>query len=344
MKAFRSATSAMATVGIAGIALALTSTANLADDFYNGKTVKFVVGFSPGGGYDTYARALVRHIGKHIPGNPTVIVQNMPGAGSLKSIRYLDTGGATDGTVINSFNNGMLIQAMTEPEKVQLKFTDYQFIGSTTRDFRVCYVWHATGIKSVKEMMRPDGKQFILGGTGKGTASFVNGAVLDNVVGVNVKHVLGFPGSAEVRISVERGETTGDCGTYSSIRPRNWVTEKKIIPFVQFSKDKSDDMPDGIPYAGDLVTDQKKKDLIDFMLAPNDIGKPYIVSNKVPLERVKTLRTAFNATMKDKDFVADANKLELPITPLTGELCEQIVKKIYATPDDIVKAAIKAVE
>ncbi|MFM1816033.1 MAG: hypothetical protein RLZ98_2728 [Pseudomonadota bacterium] len=342
MKMLRSTASVIALAGIVGAGLSLSSVESHANDFYNGKTVRLIVGFSPGGGYDTYARALARQYGKHIPGNPSVIVQNMPGAGSVKSIQYIDVGAPTDGTVINSFNNGVLIESLTNPAKVKVKLNNYHYIGSTTRDFRVCYAWHATGIKSVKEIMG-GGKQFIIGGTSKGASSYLNAALLGNVIGVNVKHVLGFPGSAEVRIAVERGETSGDCGSYSSI-PDDWIKNNKIVPLVQFSKEKSDDMPAGIPYAGDLVDDQKKKEIIEFVLAPNDIGKPYIVSKKVPMDRVKILREAFNATMKDPEFLAHAKKLTLPITPFTGEQAVQVVAKIYSATPETIKAAIKAVD
>lgn len=327
--------------GLAGAIAAINAPVAVAEDFFAGKTVKIVVGFSPGGGYDTYARALARSYGAHIPGKPSVIVQNMPGAASLKSVLYLDMGAPQDGTVINTFNNGVILESMTTPEKVKVRFNDFHWIGSTTRDFRVCYAWHTTGIKSIKEVM--GSKEFILGGTSKGATSYINGAIMKNLLGVNVKHVLGFQGSNEVRIAVERGETTGDCGSWSSL-PVDWRRDKKIISLVQFSKERSDDMPAGIPYAGDLVDDPKKKALVDFMLATNDLGKPYIMSKKVPIDRVKILREAFDKTMKDADFLANAKKLTLPITPINGEESEKIVAMIYAATPEMVQAAIKAVE
>lgn len=336
----RSAGAAKLSVAVA--ALTMSSAATMAqDDFFSGKTVKIVVGFSPGGGYDTYARALARDIGKYIPGKPAVIVQNMPGAASLKSVLYLDMGAPQDGTVINTFNNGVILESMTNPDKVKIKFTDVRFIGSTTRDFRVCYAWHTQGIKSIKDVQ--GSRQFILGGTSKGATAYINGAIMGNLLGVNIKHVLGFQGSNEQRIAVERGETTGDCGSWSSI-PDDWKRDKKIVPLVQFSTERSEDMPAGIPYAGDIVSDPKNKALVDFMLATNDLGKPYIVSKLVPADRLATLRKAFDDTMKDAEFLANAKKLNLPVTPVNGEESEKIVQKIYSATPEMVAAAIKAVE
>ena len=334
-------TAAVTASALSLLLVGASSTLAATPDFYKGKTVRIVVGFSSGGGYDTYARTLARHILKHIPGKPRVIVQNMPGAASLKSILYLDAGAQKDGTVIASFNHGVILESMTNPKKVKVKLNNYHYIGSTTRDFRICYAWHKSGITSLGDVMGK--RQFILGGTSKGASSYINGAILKNVIGVNVKHVLGYPGSAEQRISVERGELSGDCGSWSSI-PDNWIKNKKIIPIVQFSKDRSEDMPEGIPYAVDLVKDPKKKALLEFMIASNDIGKPYILSKKVPIDRVRILRAAFDATMKDKDFLASAGKLGLPITPVGGAEVEKIVAKIYQTPPLLVQAAIKAAD
>jgi len=312
-----------------------------ADDFYKGKTVTIVVGFSPGGGYDTYARTLARHIGNHIPGNPTVIVQNMPGAGSLTAVRHLDATAPKDGTVITAFNPGQITESLTDPGKVKLKFSDYAFLGSITRDFRVCYAWHATGIKSWQDLIKA--KEFILGATAPGVSSYVNGAILRNVFGLNVRQVVGFPGSAEQRLAIERGELHGDCGSWSSI-PGDWIAAKKINPLVRFSPVSTPDMPQDIPFAGDLAKTAEQKRILAIVGAAGELGRPYIVSKEVPKERLAILRKAFDATVRDKAFLSDAEKQRLPVNPATGEEAEKIIAEIYDAPPDLVEKAKNAIK
>src|SRR3977135_2802887 len=163
-------------------------------------TLKIVVGSSAGGGYDTYARILARHIGRHIPGQPAVIVQNMPGAAGLKAVQYLDTGAPQDGTVITAFNPGSITESLVDAERIRFKFTGIAWIGSITRDLRVCYAWAATGIKTWDDLKKY--KQFNMGAPAQGTSSFVNSAVLKNMFGIAVHHVMGYAGSAEQRLAI----------------------------------------------------------------------------------------------------------------------------------------------
>src|SRR5687767_11143729 len=178
-------------------------------DFYKGKTVRIVVGFSAGGGYDHYARVVSRHLGRHIPGNPTVIVQNMPGAASLKSVRYLASAAPADGTVINAFNPGLIIQSITVPQKIATNFLDFGWLGSVTEDFRVCHTWNGTGIRTWQDLLKHPRVNF--GVTGAGTASYIDSRMLGDLFGVKVHQVSGYPGSTEKRIAIERGELDGDC-------------------------------------------------------------------------------------------------------------------------------------
>src|SRR5262249_8888615 len=180
------------------IAIALPTRA---DDFYRGKTFTVVVGFSPGGGYDLNARAVARHLAKHIPGNPTVIVQNMPGAGSLTSVRHLDASAPKDGTVMTAFNGGLVTQSIVQPERVNLDFRKVAWVGVVSPEFRVCYGFGPAGVKSWDELMRR--KQFVIGSTGKASNNYINGATLREVFHAPIKQILGFPGSAEQRLAIE---------------------------------------------------------------------------------------------------------------------------------------------
>lgn len=310
-------------------------------DFYKGKNVNVVVGFTAGGGYDQYARVFARHFEKHIPGRPTVVVQNSPGAGSLTAVKRLDNSLPADGTNIVTFNYGLITESMTRPEKTNVKFTDYRWIGSITRDLRVCYAWHETGIKTWDDVAKRD--EVIFGTTGPGTSVYINGAILRNVFGLKIRQITGYPGSAETRIALERGELHADCNTWSSI-PANWKREKKIVPFVLFTTESAPDMPPGLPYIGTFAKTAEQKAILEVLTAAGDLGRPYIVSPKVPADRVAALRAAFDATMKDKDYLADAAKAQMPVSPIKGADAEALVKRIYAVPPELVAKAKKAVE
>jgi tripartite-type tricarboxylate transporter receptor subunit TctC len=321
------------------VALALAGLAAApahADDFYKGKTFTIVAGFSPGGGFDLYARALARHIGKHIPGNPSVIVQNQPGAGSLTSVRSLDVLAPKDGTVMTIFNPGLVTQSIVTPDKVKLDFRKYAWIGIVSADYRVCYGFGPDGVKSWDDMMHR--KQWVLGSTGKGAGNYINGATLRDVFHAPVKQVLGFPGSAEQRLAIERGELDGDCGSFNSI-PLDWVKTGKVHPFVRFVEKKPADIPESAAYIGSFATTDEQKQLLNVLDAADEIGRPFIMSKQVPADRVATVRKAFNDTMTDPAFIADMDKMQLPITPLTGEEADAVVEKMLTAPPKILAAA-----
>lgn len=326
----------------AGFALALAAaaipgTASAQDDnFYAGKSVTIIVGFSPGGGYDMYARTVARFIGNHIPGKPNVIVQNMPGAGSLTAVRYLDGPAVKDGTIVTAFNPGVITDSLTNPEKIKVKFTEFAWLGSITRDIRLCYAWHTAPIKTMQDLL--DGKEFIMGATGINTSNYVNGAVLRNLFGLKVKQITGFPGSNEMRLATERGELYGDCGSWSSV-PAAWVKTNKIVPFVAYSPRRAPDMPKDLPFIGTFAKTDEQKQVLDIIIAAGELGRPYVMSKQVPAARVATMRKAFDATMKDSGFLAEAAKQDLPVDPADAEEAIQILKRIYAAKPEIVSKA-----
>jgi tripartite-type tricarboxylate transporter receptor subunit TctC len=324
------------------IALALaaaTASFARADDFYKGKTFTVVVGFSPGGGYDAYARGLARRIGAHIPGNPTVIVQNMPGAGSLTAVRSLDVSAPKDGTVMAIFNPGLVTQSILQPDKVNLDFRKFAWIGVATPDFRVCYGYGPKGVNSWDDLMHR--KQFILGSTAKGSGNYINGATLRDVFHAPVKQILGFPGSAEQRLAIERGELDGDCGSFSSIPPE-WIRDGQAHCFVRFTQQRPPEIPESAVFIGDFAKTEEQKQLLTVLDAADEIGRPFVMSAQVPAERVAIIRKAFDETMKDKAFLADTAKQQLPVNPLTGREAEQIVTRL-AKVSPAVAAKAKAI-
>ena len=309
--------------------------------FYKGKNVSIVVGFSPGGGYDTNARLLSRHIGQFVPGQPNVIVQNMPGAGSLTAVKHLDGTAAKDGTVITTFNPGIITDSLREFDKPgSFKFTDVAYVGSITRDFRACYAWHATGIKNWDDAMNR--KEFVLGGVAVGTGSYINAQILKNVFNMRIRHVLGYPGSAEQLIAIERGELDGECGSWSTVST-DWVSRKLVIPFVRFSPVSPPDLPPGVPFIGDLAKTQEQRDLVDVLITAGELGRPYIMSKQVPTDRLLAMRVAFDQTMTNKGFLEQAEKQRLPVNPATGAEAEKVITRIYGFPPALLSKARDAI-
>lgn len=322
---------------IASLSLAcLLSCAAQAQDFYKGKTVTILVGFSPGGGFDLNARLLARHIGKHIPGNPDVVVTNMPGASSLTAVQFLDTRAPKDGTVMDTFNFGLIGDSKLFPERVKIDLRNYGWIGSISVDVTSCYTWGALGLKTLDDVRKRPVVH--MGDVGPGTSAFVNQNILKKIFGVNVRQVVGYPGSNEQRIAIERGELDGDCGAWASL-PANWVEGKKINPLMRSAPALAPGMPADIPYMGDLAPDAHARALIELLTASGSLGRPFIVSKAVPAERIEILRNAFDATMRDAAFLAEAEKLRFPVTPKTGAEALKVIEAIYAAPPDLVKEA-----
>jgi tripartite-type tricarboxylate transporter receptor subunit TctC len=304
------------------------------DDFFKGKTVTIVVGYSVGGGYDQYARALARHLGSRIPGNPSVLVQNMPGAASLTAVRYLDANAARDGTVIATFDPGLITESFASPDLFKVKFSDYQWIGTMLRDIRICYAWGATGIKTWDDMMHR--KEFLIGTTAKGSNAYVNGAILRKIFNAPVRQIAGYPGSNEQRLALERGELEGNCGSWSAM-PQDWLLHDKINPLVRFSPKRPPDMPASVPFISDLATTAEQKDLLAVLNASAELGRPFMVAKAVPPQRVNVLRAAFRAALDDEAFRAEAQAQSLPLDPVPGEEAAAIIAKIYSASPELAR-------
>jgi tripartite-type tricarboxylate transporter receptor subunit TctC len=321
-------------VALLALVLAAAPCALAQDGFYKGKTVTIVVGYSAGGGYDQYARLVARHLGRHIAGNPTVIVQNMPGAASMTAVRYLDATAPKDGTVITTFDPGLILETFGSPEAAKVKFSDYQWIGTLLRDIRICYASTASGVKTWDEMMKR--KEFLIGNTARGSNAYVNGAILRKVFQAPVRQISGYPGSNEQRLALERSELEGNCGSWTAI-PQEWIVNNKINALVRFSPKRPADMPESVPFVNELATSQEQKDLLDILNASGELGRPFIVAKQVPAERVQALRAALEATLKDEQFLAEAKKQNLLLDPVSGEEAEKIIATMYAASPELAK-------
>jgi len=308
------------------------SSASAQESFYSGKTLNIVVGYTAGGGYDQYARVLARHFGRHIPGNPTIVVQNMPGAASLTSVRWLSNA-PKDGTSITMFDPGLILESLSAPDKFNIKFSDYQYLGGMSREVTICYAWHATGIKTWDDLMKR--KEFLIGLTARGSSVYANGAVLRKMFNAPIRQIAGYPGSNEQRLAIERGELEGACASWSAI-PQDWITGHKVNPLARFGPLQPADMPP-TPYVNDLAATQEQRDVLDILNAPGQLGRSFIVAKDVPRERVKILTAAFAETLKDPALLAEAQKQFLPIELFSAEESEKIIRTIYGASPDLIR-------
>jgi tripartite-type tricarboxylate transporter receptor subunit TctC len=303
--------------------------------FYAGKTLRILVGLPPGGGADAYARLVQRHLGRHVPGAPAVVAQNMPGAGTLRSVMALNTS-PEDGTVLAHFSSALLTEAITTPDKVKLDFRNFSWLGNVSEDVRVCYVRSAAGIQNWQDMVASN--LVVFGATAPGTAGNVDTAMLRNLFGIKLRQVQGYAGSADKRIAVERGEIDGDCGGWTSV-PEDWLREDRIKVVIRLSPTLVPGMDRNIPWGGDLVKSADERQIYDFLVAPERLGRLFMVSGRVPAERVTALRGAFDAMVADREFLADAEKMKLLVTPMTGAVVTRHVSELYATPAAVVAKA-----
>jgi tripartite-type tricarboxylate transporter receptor subunit TctC len=311
------------------------SGAQEAQPFYAGKTIKLIVGLPPGGGADAYARLVQRHLGRHIPGAPAILIQNMPGAGSLRSVMALNAS-SDDGTAMAHFSSALLSEAITAPERVRLDFRTYAWLGNVSEDVRVCYVRSLSGVRTWPEMLARN--EVVFGATAQGNAGNVDTAMLRNLFGVKLKQVSGYAGSAEKRLAVEKGEIDGDCGGWTSV-PDDWLRDRKINVMIRLSPTLVAGMDDHVPFGGDLVRDAGERRIYDFLTAPERLGRLFMVAGAVPAERVAALRAAFDAMVVDPQFLAEAAQLRLLVTPMTGAEVARRVGALYATPADVVARA-----
>ena len=323
---------------VVGVVLAAPESADAAEPrpFYAGKTLTIVVGLPPGGSADAYARLVQRHLPRHIPGRPAIVVQNLPGAGSFRSVTYLNTMPA-DGTALGTFSSALINEALIAPNRVAVDFRSYSWIGNVSEDVRVCYVWGASGVKTWRDALARD-KELFMGATAPGTAGNADTAMLQNLFGVKLKQVQGYSGSADKRLAVERGEIDGECGGWTSV-PEDWLRDNKINVLVRLSPTLVPGIDAAVPFGGDLVKTEAERRTYDFLTAPERLGRLFMVSGKVPADRVTILRTAFDAMVAEPQFRTEAERLKLLVTPMKGDEVARRIAELYATPADVVARA-----
>jgi tripartite-type tricarboxylate transporter receptor subunit TctC len=306
--------------------------------FYAGKSIELDIGYSVGGGYDLYGRLLARHLGKHIPGNPAIVPKNMEGAGSLRLANYLYMAAPRDGSVIGTVARGIAFDPLLNENGAQYDATKLSWLGSANNEVSVCVALKTAGVTSFEQLYdRP----LTIGSTGIADDTYQFPAVVNAVLGTKFKIVTGYPGGNDVSLAIERGEVDGRCGwSWSSVmttRPA-WVAEKKIAVLVQMSLAKHSDLAD-VPLIMDMAKTDEQRQVFRLIFSRQIMGRPFLAPPNLPPERLAALRKAFDDTMADKDFLADAAQGKFEINPVPGAQIQAMIKEGYATPPEIVKKA-----
>jgi tripartite-type tricarboxylate transporter receptor subunit TctC len=310
--------------------------------FYQGKQLRMIVGSAVGGGYDLFARIVARHIGNHIPGRPHLIVQNQPAAGGVVMVNQLYGQGPKDGTVIGVPINGIptapLLQAGTQFDPTRLVW-----IGSTNREAYVAFVWHTVSVESIPELTS---REVVVGATTPGTTMVDFPLLVNDVLGTRFKVVRGYQGTPQINLAIERGEVQGMGGLgWASVKAQtpHWISERKIRVLAQYGFERAAELAD-VPTMLEFAKSLADRQAMKMLFARTEYGRPYFLPPEVPLERVVALRRAFDATMKDPAFMAEAAKLNFDVDPLTGEAVQALVAELAATPREIVARVRSAFE
>jgi tripartite-type tricarboxylate transporter receptor subunit TctC len=313
--------------------------AQTAAEFYRGKSIDLEIGYSVGGGYDLYARLVARHLGQHIPGNPTIVPRNMEGAASLRLANYLYAAAPKDGTAIGAISRGAAFDPLLGEKNAQFDASKFSWIGSANNEVSVCGALQSSGITSFNDVLT---KPLTIGATGVGDDTYQFPALMNAVLGTKFKMITGYPGGNDITLALERGEVQGRCGwSWSSIMAthKDWVTGKKITVLVQMSLSKHPDLPD-VPLVMDLAKTDEQRQIFKLIFARQVMGRPFAAPPEVPADRLTALRQAFAETMKDKAFLDDATKGKFEINPVGGEELDALVKEVYQTPANVTKKVV----
>jgi tripartite-type tricarboxylate transporter receptor subunit TctC len=307
------------------------------EDFYRGRTVRLTVAAAVGGGADLYARVLAPHLGKHIPGHPTFVIQNTPGAAGLLVARQLQSSAPGDGSVVTLLQRNNLLEPLLSDRDVGFDPRKVTWLGSLNKDTYLIFSWHTSGVRTMEDAKQ---KALILGNTGGGNENVTFPLLLNQTIGTKFQLVRGYKGSGDLSIAIERGEVQGRAITWTTLRADHpdWLRDKKVDIIVQLALQRSPDLPD-IPSAMEYVSDEKDRRLYQLLFATLEAGRPFAVAQGTPPDRVAALRNAFAELSKDSEFLEELRQRGGSIEYITGEDVEQLISSIYATPRDVIDRA-----
>lgn len=318
--------------------VALPAAADSVEDFYAGKQLTAVVPSSAGGSFDSYLRLMADHLGKFIPGNPTIIVQNMPGGGGVKSLNYIYNVAPKDGTYFGMPIHTTLTFGLLNPEKVKFEGPKFNWIGSMAGIHDVIGVWHTSSVKNVEDARKT---VVPMGATGRGGNTYLDIVMANNLLGTKFKVILGYPGAAEINVAIERGELAGRASSWEGLTAQqpDWFVGPKFIPIIQIGGDKIAELPN-VPNFRDLIENEEDKAALDVLSVGLSLGRALFTTPGVPEERVAALRAAFDKMVVDKDYLADAKSRSMTAhDPKKGAVIQEIVAKAYAIPAKVVDRA-----
>jgi hypothetical protein len=306
------------------------------EDFYENKTIEIVVSAAAGSGYDIFARALADHMGKHIPGNPSFLVRNMPGAGGIVTANYMINQAPQDGTVIAATQNSLPVINLISPESADFDPLDLAWIGSATRELYVGYTWHTSGIERFEDSYE---REVVLGGTTPGTFSVDIAILANEILGSRFRIISGFESAAMIRLAMERGEVgvyLGDSWTTLARTNPDWISENLIRVLVQQNSEPNPQLPDTVPTIVDLAENDFDRAILQFQVDRLEHGRPFYAPPGIPEDRLEILRRAFDATMADSEFAAAMAQMQVELDgPLSGEELTELVQRQQETPQEI---------
>lgn len=310
-------------------------------EFYAGKQISFIVGASPGGGYDTQARLVARHLGKHIAGNPAIVVQNMPAAGSLAATNYIYNVAAKDGTVIALVMRGMLLIKNWNPAAVRFDLGRLNWLGSINSEVALTVAWHTAPHRTAKDLFD---RELIVGGT-TGVDPETTPRLFNALLGTKFKIINGYPGTTEIILAMEKGELQGiadwSWSTLKAVRP-DWLRDQKITLLMQAALQKEAELPD-VPSALDFVRNDADRKVMELYLTQKAVARPVIAPPGVPTDRLAALRTAFMALAQDEEFLADARRTKLEVAPISGEAVDKVIALITSASPETAERLGKAI-
>lgn len=320
-----------------GAVAVLTAFSARADPYFQGKTIAVVTSTGAGGTYDVTARLIARHMPRYIPGNPTMIVQNMPGGGNVLATNFMYAVAPKDGTTIASIHNAIPLHQVLDGRGVRYDAAKFNWLGSTGPETEVIIVWHTAGVNTIEQAKE---KEIILGGTGAGSGLVIIPTAMNNLLGTKFKMVMGYKSSEDINLALQRGEVQARAFSLVSITSQraDWIKEKKISFLVQVGAKRDKDLPD-VPLLTELAASDEQREILKLISSAPGLGRPYIAPPGVPADRLAILRNAFDATLKDKAFLAEAEKLQMDIDPMRADETARIVGDVINAPPDLVAKA-----
>jgi tripartite-type tricarboxylate transporter receptor subunit TctC len=320
----------------AALLFAQSAAADPVADFYKGKSVTIIISSSPGGGYDTLARTIAKHIASHMPGHPSFVIKNMPGAGGIVAANYLYNGAPHDGTVIGGVQNNTPFEPLFGTKEARYDPTQFAWLGSPSVETGILVTWNSTKASTVEDLKT---QQITVGSSGAASTPTFYAKLLNEVLGTRLKIIIGYPGQTEAFLAMERGEIDGYASVFYSTlmatKP-DWLRDHKIKAFVQYGPEREKALA-GVPFLSDLVDSPDDKLLVEAALAPLALGRPYLMPPKVPDERLAAMRQAMSDTFADPHFLEDANELGLGIdAPRSGAEIQAVMERTYAIPPAVI--------